>query len=504
MKVEQNQNGVGVAYGSGSLLAGTNWVLTAGHVVCYENSNIPYQPSEYMVWFDTPNGRIGEAVTKIVVNPTFDGNPSDGGDIALVQLANVPEGVTGYELYTGTDEMNKVYTIVGYGTIGLMSQGAGDNFKDIKHTGENVFEIDRHASRGVRRPLRLARSVALRCRRRHAGPGRVREPCSTCPIWGWASTRRAPPRAIPAVRPLSTARSRPPVDFGHVEPGRHQCAENRLDLRRDRRLRPRLVASSRGSTATIANSTTEYLVNSNDLGLDPNTGNAVDDRQPIEQPGPFLGGDGRRRRLHHRLDQLRPRRRQRTVRRQLRRRKRHLRQAILRQRLGEEQHLPGQSNHRRATSRMPTWRWTPTATSSSPGKATRTARTTTSMPAATSRPPRPNTSRTSPNPNLPLLHAVRHEPVVRPQRRKRRRIPGQLDDRRRSALSQRRHGRHRRLHRRLERPGTVDQPGRVLSTLRQADRRRSSHRHRRGLHRRQHRQASTSFATATPSAAPSP
>ena len=84
VKVEQMQNGVGVAYGSGSLLAGTNWVLTAGHVVCYENSNIPYQPDEYMVWFDTPNGRIGEAVTKIVVCPTFDGNPSDGGDIAMV------------------------------------------------------------------------------------------------------------------------------------------------------------------------------------------------------------------------------------------------------------------------------------------------------------------------------------------------------------------------------------------------------------------------------------
>ena len=32
------------------------------------------------------------------------------------------------------------------------------------------------------------------------------------------------------------------------------------------------------------------------------------------------------------------------------------------------------------------------------------------------------------------------------------------------------------------------EPGRVLSTFRQVDRHRSSHRHRRGLHRRQHRQ----------------
>ena len=138
VKVENVNEG---SYGSGSLLAGTDWVLTAGHVVCYENSNIAYQPGDYTVWFDTPNGRIGEAVTQIVVCPTFDGNPLDGGDIAMVKLANVPEGVTGYQLYTSPDALNQVYQEYGYGAIGLMSVGYGPNVKDIKHTGENEFEV---------------------------------------------------------------------------------------------------------------------------------------------------------------------------------------------------------------------------------------------------------------------------------------------------------------------------------------------------------------------------
>ena len=58
--------------------------------------------------------------------------------------------MTGYELYTGTDELNKVYTHRRLRHDRLDEPGRRETtIKDIKHTGENVFEIDRHATRGV-------------------------------------------------------------------------------------------------------------------------------------------------------------------------------------------------------------------------------------------------------------------------------------------------------------------------------------------------------------------
>ena len=79
--------------GSGSLLAGTNWILTAAHVV----------------WTDTLGGRCASRLrcistchgpgdvpaTQVVVNPAYDGDDDDGTTWPWFKIQYVPTGVKG-------------------------------------------------------------------------------------------------------------------------------------------------------------------------------------------------------------------------------------------------------------------------------------------------------------------------------------------------------------------------------------------------------------------------
>ena len=139
--VVQVWNTVEGSYGSGSLLAGTDYILTAAHVVCHENFQRGVPDVRTTPFISTrPTAAFAEAATQIIVCPTFDGDPEDGGDIALIQIAAVPDGVTGYELYTGTDEVSQTFQLYGYGSIGYLSVGEQDNTANVKHTGENTFD----------------------------------------------------------------------------------------------------------------------------------------------------------------------------------------------------------------------------------------------------------------------------------------------------------------------------------------------------------------------------
>ena len=87
-------------------------------------------------------------------------------------------------------------------------------------------------------------------------------------------------------------------------------------------------------------------------------------------------GDGRRRRLRRRLEQLRPGRQHR----------RHLRPALQRRRRRRRAASSASTPHHELRNGSGAWRWTPTATSSSPGRATaRTAAATASTPGASTR-----------------------------------------------------------------------------------------------------------------------
>ncbi|MEN6450154.1 MAG: trypsin-like serine protease, partial [Thermoguttaceae bacterium] len=128
--------------GTGSLLSGTNWVLTAGHCAWSEKYNVPLVPGQLSVAFDLPAGRVVVPVTQVVVNPSFAGTANFllGGDLALLQLAFVPVGVQGLAIYTGTDEIGKTYDIYGYGAFGTGSVGQVFDSDNVKRHGQNVFD----------------------------------------------------------------------------------------------------------------------------------------------------------------------------------------------------------------------------------------------------------------------------------------------------------------------------------------------------------------------------
>ena len=130
------------SFGSGVLLAGSNFILTAAHVVWWDALNSPMPAELVEVHFDLPGGRVTVQATQVIVNPGYTGDVGDGNDLALIKLSSVPEGVTGYELYDG-NPIGQIYTLVGYGRIGTGATGAtDDNLNNLKLVGQNRFEAN--------------------------------------------------------------------------------------------------------------------------------------------------------------------------------------------------------------------------------------------------------------------------------------------------------------------------------------------------------------------------
>ena len=161
--VEVDTVDAGQAYmGSGSLLAGSNWVLTAAHVVWSDTFGTPLAPSQVTVDFDLSTGRVTVPVTQVIVNPGYDGTPEDGNDLALIQLQYVPTGVTGYQIYTGSNNVGQTAMLVGYGQTGTGNTGP-TGAAGTKHDGLNRFEATGSPWRVTRiRPSWTTSATALR------------------------------------------------------------------------------------------------------------------------------------------------------------------------------------------------------------------------------------------------------------------------------------------------------------------------------------------------------
>ena len=111
---------------SGTLIA-SDWVLTAGHVVDSAKSltfTIGGKPYTASNW---------------IANPQWNGNLMAGYDIALVHLSTPVSGVTPAVRYTGTSEVGRVGTAVGYGMTGTGKTGS-TVFDGQKRAEQNMVD----------------------------------------------------------------------------------------------------------------------------------------------------------------------------------------------------------------------------------------------------------------------------------------------------------------------------------------------------------------------------
>lgn len=137
---------------SGVLIA-PDWVLTAGHVVDGLYSGMadgltdfgfvpgeqdPTVGSPYLTPPGSPYHEID--FDRTVSHPLWDGDLTKGYDIALIHLSTPVTGITPAVRYTGTAEVGKVGTYVGYGMrgTGLTGMLLSD---ELRRAGNNMLDL---------------------------------------------------------------------------------------------------------------------------------------------------------------------------------------------------------------------------------------------------------------------------------------------------------------------------------------------------------------------------
>jgi secreted trypsin-like serine protease len=124
---------------SGVMIA-PGWVLTAAHVTAAATSLTFYTDGGSTDFSASRTGGI--AADAWYTNPAFTGVGTDGGDIALIHLGNMPACFAAAAcqtatIYTGASELNKLATMIGYGHTGTGSTGA-TAFDGLKRSGSNT------------------------------------------------------------------------------------------------------------------------------------------------------------------------------------------------------------------------------------------------------------------------------------------------------------------------------------------------------------------------------
>lgn len=150
---------IGVPGGSGVLLEGGRHVLTAAHVldgqrdtdgngqvdrgdgvVDSANFTVRFQVDGRQIDMNVPRANVSFPASYTDTNTWFD------SDIALITLPELaPANADRSRIYSGTDEVGKAFTIVGYGATGTATATATtsaghDNSFGVKRSGANGFD----------------------------------------------------------------------------------------------------------------------------------------------------------------------------------------------------------------------------------------------------------------------------------------------------------------------------------------------------------------------------
>ena len=124
-------------YGTGSLLSDGQAVLTAAHLFAGESGAAN-------VTFETNAGVQTRTVAKVLVHPNYD-PINNNNDLAIVWLsATAPQLANRYEIFRDSNEVGRVFTMVGYGKSGVGSTGTtgytSTTYSRLK--AENQFDAD--------------------------------------------------------------------------------------------------------------------------------------------------------------------------------------------------------------------------------------------------------------------------------------------------------------------------------------------------------------------------
>ena len=141
------------ASGTGALMFGGNYILTAAHVVTNSAGQklpgtIKFYPNSSNIFL--PPISFTAADVSIVNGYVRNGDIPVPNDVAVINIhGNAPSGIAGYELYRSDDEIGKSFTMVGFGLTGNGTMGSvrtpeptppvpTDNYP--KRIGINTFE----------------------------------------------------------------------------------------------------------------------------------------------------------------------------------------------------------------------------------------------------------------------------------------------------------------------------------------------------------------------------
>jgi trypsin/PEP-CTERM motif-containing protein len=142
----QDGGGTSNFWASGSRLAGTNYILTAAHVVDEFLDPALAVFDQVRADFNgiNDNTPVGAELTpgSFKRHPDWNGDVFNGYDVALIKMSTIPGNIPGYNISTA-DPLGRLSVLAGYGFHGYGEFGqSGTGGEQFLRTGTNVFETN--------------------------------------------------------------------------------------------------------------------------------------------------------------------------------------------------------------------------------------------------------------------------------------------------------------------------------------------------------------------------